>query len=149
MTSVTLVRQIRARPSIVFDLLSTAEGLTSWWGPADVPVLEAEAEVRVGGRYRVLFRTLDGLEHECAGEFLEITPPERITMTWCWTAGGEPEEQGGTSRVEFHLRPSDVGTELTLVHANLRNAASEASHRGGWGGALDKLVARLDGWKEG
>ena len=149
MTSVTLVRQIRARPSIVFDLLSTADGLTSWWGPADVPVLSAEADVRVGGRYRVLFRTLDGLEHQCAGEFLEVTPPERIAMTWRWTAGGEPEELGTVTRVEFHLRPSEAGTELTLVHADLRNAASQASHTGGWAGALDKLVARFDGWKEG
>jgi uncharacterized protein YndB with AHSA1/START domain len=143
MTSVTLVRQIRARPGIVFDLLSTAEGLTHWWGPDALPVLAAEADVRAGGRYRVRFRRLDGLEHECAGEFLEVEPPSRIVMTWQWSSGGVPEEHGRTSRVELHVRPSAAGTELRLVHADLRDEASEASHRGGWAGALDKLQAEL------
>ncbi|HEY3950880.1 SRPBCC domain-containing protein [Phenylobacterium sp.] len=149
MTSVTIVRQIRARPSIVFDLLSTAEGLTSWWGPDDLPALSAEADVRVGGRFRVRFRRFDGGEHECAGEFLEIAPQERLVMSWRWAFGGPPEEQGRVSRVEFHVRPSTAGTELTLVHADLRDVASEESHRGGWSGALDKLQALLNGWKEG
>jgi len=145
MTSVTLVRQIRARPSTVFDLLSTAEGLTAWWGPGDFPVLSAEADVRVGGRYRARFRTIDGAEHECAGEFLEVEAPLCIAMTWRWTSGGDPEEVGAVSRLELRLRATDTGSELTLIHADLRNAASQASHRGGWTGALDKLVARLDG----
>ena len=30
MTSLTLVRRIKARPSIVFDALTTAEGIASW-----------------------------------------------------------------------------------------------------------------------
>jgi uncharacterized protein YndB with AHSA1/START domain len=97
MTSLPLVRQIRARPSTVFDLLSTTEGLTAWWGPDDFPVLSAEADARVGGRYRVRFRTTDGAEHECAGEFLEVEPPVRIAMSWRWTSGGVPEK-GGRSR---------------------------------------------------
>lgn len=146
MTSVTLVRQIRARPATVFDLLSTAEGLTSWWGPDDLPVLSAEADVREGGAFRVHFRRFDGGEHVCAGEFLEVTPPERIVMTWRWASGGPPEEQGTVSRVELHMRPSPAGTELTLVHADLANEASRASHEGGWTGALDKLQARLNSW---
>ena len=145
MTSLTLVRQIRAQPSTVFDLLSTAEGMTAWWGPDDFPVLSAEADVRVGGRFRVRFRTIDGAEHECAGEFLAVEPPVRIAMSWRWTSGGVPEERGAVSRVELQVRATETGSELTLVHADLHGEASQASHRGGWGGALDKLQARLNG----
>ena len=32
MTSLTLVRRIKARPSIVFDALTTVEGIANWWG---------------------------------------------------------------------------------------------------------------------
>ena len=32
--------------------LSTPEGIAHWWGPDAGPVLVAEADVRVGGRYR-------------------------------------------------------------------------------------------------
>ena len=142
MTDLVLIRQIRARPMTVFGLLSTAEGLTSWWGPDDQPVLSAEADVRVGGTYRVLFRTPDGREHECAGAFLDIAPPERIVMTWRWTLGGEPGEMGRESRVEMHVRPNGTGTELTLIHAGLRDEESRANHQWGWDGALDKLCKR-------
>lgn len=148
MASLTLVRRIRARPSIVFEALSTLEGLTSWWGPDDVPVVAAEAHIRVGGGFRVRFRTSDGREHECAGEFLEISEPERIVMSWRWIAGGEPEEQDRTSRLELRLRPIHEGTELTLVHAELHNDASAHSHRRGWDGALNKLARDFTGSRD-
>jgi uncharacterized protein YndB with AHSA1/START domain len=37
MTSLTLVRRIKAQPAIVFAALTTAEGITHWWGPHPVP----------------------------------------------------------------------------------------------------------------
>ena len=55
MTSLTLVRRIAARPSIVFDALTTPEGIAGWWGPDGGPVLVAESDPRVGGRFRVRF----------------------------------------------------------------------------------------------
>ena len=139
MATVTLVRRIRARPSIVFDAFSTVEGLTSWWGPEALPVISAEADVRVGGTFRVRFPTSDGWVHECTGHFLEIKKPELIAMSWRWTHGGEPTERGRTSRLELHLRPVDDGTELTLVHAELGLDAAVRSHGEGWEGALAKL----------
>jgi uncharacterized protein YndB with AHSA1/START domain len=51
MTSLTLVRRIKARPSIVFDALTTREGIASWWGPDGGPVLVAETDPQVGGRF--------------------------------------------------------------------------------------------------
>ena len=44
MTSLTLVRRIKARPSIVFDALTTAEGIACWWGPDGGPVFVAETD---------------------------------------------------------------------------------------------------------
>jgi uncharacterized protein YndB with AHSA1/START domain len=143
MTSLTLVRRIKARPSIVFEALTTPEGITSWWGPDVGPVLRAALDVRVGGRYRVRFRMLDGSEHESAGEYLEIVPSTRLVMTSQWTVGGEPDEAGNISRLEFHLKPIDIGTELTLTHAQLETEAARVSHERGWTGALDKLVHRF------
>lgn len=143
MTSLTLVRRIAARPSVVFDLVATPEGLAAWWGPDDLPVVKAEIDARVGGGYRVHFRTLDGQAHEAFGEVLEVAPPDRLAMTWRYAFGGEPEEAGLTSRIEFELRPIEGGTELTFTHTDLRNEASKASHARGWTGALDKLVKRF------
>src|SRR4051812_33478268 len=140
MTSLTLVRRIKARPSIVFDALTTPEGIAGWWGPDEGPVLVAESDPRVGGAYRVRFRTLAGDEHEACGEYLEVVRPERVVMSLRWTFGGEPQELDNVSRVEMALRPIETGTELTFTHARLRTEASKPSHEAGWNVALDKLV---------
>jgi uncharacterized protein YndB with AHSA1/START domain len=136
MTSLTLVRRIKARPSIVFDALTTPEGIAGWWGPDAGPVLVAEANAQVGGRFRVRFRMLDGSEHESTGEYLDIAKPERLRMTWRWTGGAEDP---GESLVEIRLRAVAEGTELTLTHSRLHDEATRRSHEEGWTGALDKL----------
>jgi uncharacterized protein YndB with AHSA1/START domain len=143
MTSLTLVRRIAARPSIVFEAISTSEGVATWWGPAALPVIFAHMDARIGGDYRVRFRTLDGQEHEAHGEVIEMSPPRRLVMTWAFSDGGEPEEDGRTSLIEFEVRAIDGGSELTFTHSQLRNEISLASHQAGWSGALDKLVALL------
>jgi uncharacterized protein YndB with AHSA1/START domain len=146
MTYATLLRRrIAARPDIVFDALVTAEGLASWYGPDDLPVIAAMSEPYVGGRFEVTFRTKDGLEHTCAGEFLELARPEHLVMSWRWIAGGVDDERDRVSRIEFRLRAIDIGTELTFTHAELATEASALSHEGGWGGALDKLTRCYQG----
>lgn len=143
MTSITFVRRIKARPSVVYAALITPEGIAHWWGPDEGPVLFAESDARVGGRFRVRFRKLDGTEHESSGEFLELVDSRRVVLSWAWADGGEPDERGQVSRVEFELRPIDVGTELTFTHARLATQRSGESHRSGWSGAFDKLDSFL------
>jgi uncharacterized protein YndB with AHSA1/START domain len=137
MTSLTLVRRIAARPSIVFEALTTPEGIAHWYGPDDGPVLVAEVDLRVGGRFRLRFRMLDGSEHESSGQYLELRRPERIVMTWRWLGGADDPNE---SRVEITLRPVPEGTELTFTHSGLASEETARSHRQGWSGALAKLV---------
>jgi uncharacterized protein YndB with AHSA1/START domain len=136
MTSLTLVRRIKARPSIVFDALITPEGIACWLGPDAGPVLVAETDPQVGGRFRVRFRMLDGSEHESTGEYLEVLKPERLSMSWQWTGG---VEDPGVSLVEIRLRAIVEGTELTFTHSRLHDEETRLSHEQGWNGALDKL----------
>ena len=143
MTSLTLVRRIKARASILFEALTRPEELSMWWGPDAGPVLFAEADARVGGRFRVRFRMLDGSEHECTGEYLEVVAPRRLAMSWEWVDGGEPHETGRVSRLEFTLRSIGDETELTLTHARLANETSRAAHEQGWTGSIDKLARRF------
>jgi uncharacterized protein YndB with AHSA1/START domain len=141
MMSLTVVRRIKARPSIVFRALTTAEGMAQWWGPDNGPVLIAEADPRKGGSFRVRFRPLeDATEYETNGEFLEVVPPERVVMSWRWRDGlVDP----GESRVEIVLRPVPEGTEITVTHSLLHDEESRSRHEAGWMGALDKLAARF------
>lgn len=141
MTSMTIVRKLKARPEIVFDALITPEGIREWWGPDAGPVTLAEVDARVGGRYRVRFRMLDGSEHESSGEYLEFVRPKRVAMSWRWKGG---EEDPNDSRLEIDLRPIAEGTELTLTHSLLSTDESAQGHKEGWSGALDKLVQHFE-----
>jgi uncharacterized protein YndB with AHSA1/START domain len=145
MTSLTIVRRIAARPSIVFDALTTPEGIACWWGPDDGPVLLAETDLRVGGRFRVRFRMLDGTEHESSGEYRELVKPKRLAMTWRWAGDEDP----GESLVEIDLRAIPAGTELTFTHSRLHDEATRRSHEEGWNGALDKLERHFRGSSNG
>jgi uncharacterized protein YndB with AHSA1/START domain len=142
MTSLTLVRRIKARPSVVFDAMTTAQGIAQWWGPDAGPVLIAEADPRKGGRYRVRFRKLDGSEHESSGEFLDIVRPERVVMSWRWKGG---EEDPNESRVEIALKAIPEGTEITFTHSLLQDEETSRGHAEGWSGAFDKLESLFAG----
>jgi uncharacterized protein YndB with AHSA1/START domain len=140
MNSVRLVRQIAARPDTVFEAISTPAGITRWWGPDAGPVLIAEMDLRVGGRFKVRFRMLDASEHECSGKILELQRPTHLAMSWEW-AGDEAE---GESRVEWLLRPTAQGTELIFTHTQLPSEEAARDHERGWNGAFDKLERQLN-----
>ena len=140
MSSLTIVRKIAAPVDTVFGVITTPEGIAQWWGPDDGPVLQAEFEPRVGGRFFVRFQMLDGTQHECSGKVLEYVRPVRLVTTWRWH-GNEGE---GESRVEIALKPAGAGCELVFTHALLPDdPATVQGHERGWTGSLDKLERHL------
>jgi uncharacterized protein YndB with AHSA1/START domain len=86
----------------------------------------------------VRFRKLDGSEHECSGEYLDVIRPERLVMSWRWNGG---QEDPNESRLEIALRPVPEGTEITITHSRLIDEQTRLSHTDGWAGALEKLEA--------
>jgi uncharacterized protein YndB with AHSA1/START domain len=132
--SLTLVRRLKAAPAKVYAAWTDPERMARWWGPDSGPVLTAEADARPGGRFRVVFRTEDGEQHDCRGEYREVVAGERLVFTWGWVSTPERE-----SLVTVLLRPVGEGTELTLIHERFFDGAVRDRHREGWSGMLDKL----------
>jgi uncharacterized protein YndB with AHSA1/START domain len=136
--SVTIVRRIKASPAKVYAALTRPELMLQWWGPDAGPTLRAEADVRPGGRLSVVFRLLNGEEHNPTGVYREVVPDRKLVFTGEWR--GMPEWE---SLVTFLLEPLDGGTELTLIHERLPNEEARLSHEQGWSGLLDKLPVFL------
>lgn len=136
--SVTLVRRIKASPSRVWAAITQPELMIRWWGVDAGPTLSVETDVRPGGRFSIVFRTLDGAEHNPTGVYRTVETDRMLTLTWEWPGMAEWE-----SLVTFQLRPADGGTELTLTHEQLPEAA-RASHAAGWTGLLGKLAVYLE-----
>ena len=121
--SVTIVRRIKAPPAKVWAAITQPELMMQWWGPDAGPTLSAEADVRPGGRFSVVFRLLNGEEHNPTGIYQEVVPEKKLVFTWEWP--GMPERE---SLVTFLLEPFDGGTELTLIHEHLPDEEARKSH---------------------
>jgi len=137
--SLTLVRRFKAPVARVFAAMTQAEHIALWWGPDPGRALSAEADARPGGRYRVVFKTADGLTHETFGTYREVQPDRRVVFTMSWTTAPERE-----SLVTLDFAATPEGTELTVLHEQFVDEAVRVSHQHGWAGTLEKLRVLLE-----
>lgn len=136
--SATLRRRFDAPVARVFSAWTDPVKLGRWFGPERVVEAEAEADVRVGGRFRVRLTTRDGERHEVGGVYREIVADEKLVFTWAWHSTPERE-----SLVTVRLKPDGDGTVLILTHEQLFDEASRDRHVQGWTGSFEKLAAFL------
>jgi len=134
--SLTIKRRIKAAPSQVFEAWTDPERLIQWFGPAETvqASVRAELDVRVGGRFRVAFKTADGERHEVGGTYREVAQDSRLVFTWAWHT--TPER---ASLVTVTLAKDRDGTLLTLQHEQLFDEKARDGHKRGWTGTIEKL----------
>ena len=80
--SVTIVRRIKAPPARVYAAITQPELMIQWWSPDGGPTLTVEADVRPGGQFSILFRLLNGDEHNPTGVYQEVVPEKKLSFTW-------------------------------------------------------------------
>jgi uncharacterized protein YndB with AHSA1/START domain len=134
-----IVREIHigATPETVFAFFTDARKLTRWLAT------EATLDPTPGGVCNQEHARDDGSggSYHMRGEFLEVSPPERVVFTWGFTdpdVGVPP----GSSVVDVTLTPDGGGTRLRLEHRDLPAAAID-DHAGGWSGMLDRLATAV------
>ncbi len=134
--SLTLARQLKAPAAKVFEAWTDPQKIVQWFGPAPtlVDTVKADMDVKVGGHFRVSFKTDDGEYHEVGGKYLEVVPDQRLVFSWAWHS--TPER---VSQVTVVLREEGEVTLLTLTHDKFFNEAARDGHKRGWTGTLDKL----------
>jgi uncharacterized protein YndB with AHSA1/START domain len=135
-----LHRTFDAPRILVWKAWTEAEHLMRWICPAGIRVLFAEADLKIGGKWRSGMRSPDGDEYIHAGDYLEIDPPSRLVFTHKWERNDlEPRM---TSEITVTLNERDGKTDMIFVQSGLGSRESAASHKHGWTGAFDNL-ARL------
>jgi uncharacterized protein YndB with AHSA1/START domain len=133
-TSLKLERLLPASIEEVFEAWTDPQVMARWLTPAGRA--EVEADVRVGGRLRVVMIG-DDMRIEHTGEFLVVDPPRRLSFTWRSLYTGDND-----SIVTVVLTPHGESTRLVLSHERLPEQ-SVSSHEGGWGSMLERLAALL------
>jgi uncharacterized protein YndB with AHSA1/START domain len=134
--SLTLARRLKAPAAKVFEAWTDPQKIIQWFGPAPtlVDTVKADMDVKVGGHFRISFKTDDGEYHEVGGKYLEVAPDQRLVFSWAWHS--TPER---VSQVTVVLREEGDVTLLTLTHDKFFNEAARDGHKRGWSGTLDKL----------
>ena len=133
--SLVLKRRINAPPARVYEAWTDPAKIARWFGPHLVASVEAETDLRVGGRYRLVAHTEQG-RHEVGGIYREVRPNEKLVFTWAWHSTPERE-----SLVTVTLRADGDGTLLTLLHERFFDQKARDGHERGWTDGLDKLAA--------
>jgi uncharacterized protein YndB with AHSA1/START domain len=135
-----LDRTYPVAPEKVWRAWTDPEAVKRWWGPGPgEPVSLAELDVRVGGRFRIVFGGPDGKAHECAGVYREVVPHRKLVFTWTWP-NSTPERE---SLVTITFHAAGKGTALVFRHEQLFDEKVRDDHKRGWSGALDKLERYL------
>ena len=135
--SLALDRHYPVAPEKVWRAWTDPQAVKRWWGPAPgEPVSLAELDVRVGGRFRIVFGGPDGKMHECAGVYKEVVPNRKLVFTWHWP-NSTPER---VSVVTIVFEAVGKGTELHFKHEQLFDEKARDDHKRGWSASLDKLA---------
>ena len=134
---VTLVtrRTIRAGAKRLFDAWTQPEQLVAWWGPRPVTCRDAEIDLRVGGRYRIVNALPDGTALAIEGTFELIEPARKLVYTW---RAGEDQ----ASRVTVRFEPRGPATEVTVIHEYIPTRPCAARMRPG---GMDASMGSNDG----
>src|SRR5712664_1172924 len=113
---VTLVvrKTIRAKAERLFAAWTIPAQLKRWWGPQGVKCIEAEVDLRRGGRYRIANQLPDGKILWITGEFEVIEAPRKLVYTW----RVEPETES-SERVTVLFEPSGDYTEVVVTHERI------------------------------
>ena len=111
-----VTRTVNGPARIVFEAWTKPELLKRWWVPKStgVSLLSCEADVRAGGRYRLVFgHDASPKPMEFFGRYIEVTPHSRLVWTNDEGGDGGPvttvtfEEKGGKTLLVLHeLYPS-------------------------------------------
>ena len=151
---VVLRRTLKATPEQLFDAFSKADALMAWHAPEGMVTPIAEADLRIGGAYRITMeQTAEspmgpaGARHTVRGVYREIDRPRKLVFTWAWDKEeGAPEFMGDETLVTIEFRATEGGnTELVLTHELLKTEESRASHEQGWTSVLNKLEQYIGG----
>jgi uncharacterized protein YndB with AHSA1/START domain len=134
-----VTRTVNGPARIVYEAWTKPELLKRWWVPKsiDVTLLSCEADVRVGGKYRLVFGHGDSKPREFFGTYLEVTPYSRLV----WT-NEEGEDGGAVTTVTFEEKG---GKTLLVVHDLYPSKeALDAAIASGATGGLPETLEQLD-----
>jgi uncharacterized protein YndB with AHSA1/START domain len=137
---VRIERTFDAPAEAVFDAWTSPEVMRRWFHVApEWETPEAEVDLRVGGKVRVVMRKSDGEEVEATGEYTEIDRPHRLAMTWTF----DDDPSGQQQLIELWFTESEGSTTVVMVNSGIVTDERRDAQHDGWHGCFDELERAL------
>ena len=130
--------EIAHPPAKVWAALTTAEGLSSWFGQ------QVTIDLRPGGPAQMKWDS----GHTALMRVERVEEPTVFGYTW--HIEDMPEDDPRRTYVEFTLEPADGGTRLTVVETGFAQLPEDTrratfdDHSQGWASELGELVDYLN-----
>jgi uncharacterized protein YndB with AHSA1/START domain len=133
-----VTRTINGPARLVFEAWTKSDLFKQWWVPKScgLSLISCEADVRVGGQYRFVFRHGDSEPMAVFGRYIEVTPHSRLV----WT-----NEEAGDDGPVTTLTLQEKGNKTLLVLHDLYpskealDAAMASGEKSGMAETFDQL----------
>ncbi|WP_232667248.1 SRPBCC family protein [Pseudonocardia sp. TRM90224] len=135
--SITVARTLPASPETLYAAWTVPDRMRQWFATV------VEADVRVGGRYRIENHEDDGNVYGFTGEYLTLEPHETVAFTFV-SALQTPDHRISDEKVTVTIREVEPGrTEVSITNTWTGPEETESGYtalRAGW----DEWIARLE-----
>jgi len=132
---VRIERTYTASAEQVFDAWTSPEVMRRWFHCSpDWATPEAEVDLRVGGKTRVVMQKPDGIQVEAQGEYKLIDRPHRLVMTWTFD-----DDLSNEQLIELSFLESEGSTTVLLINTRISTDERRDNQEEGWHGCLDQL----------
>ncbi|HNC27896.1 MAG TPA: SRPBCC family protein [Accumulibacter sp.] len=139
--TVRLHRILRAKPAKVYRAFTEAAGMAKWLPPYGFTCTVHHLDACVGGTFRMTFHNFtSGNSHSFGGEYLELTPSERLRYTDSFDDPNLP----GVMEVTVSLTPVLCGTELSICQSGIPETIPLEMCHLGWQESLAQLATLVE-----
>jgi uncharacterized protein YndB with AHSA1/START domain len=140
-STIRLHRVLQAPPERVYRAFLDANAMVKWLPPNGFTGQVHHLDAKVGGTYKMSFTNFTtGNSHSFGGEYLELTPNERIRHTDRFDDPNLPGEMQTT----ITLKQVSVGTELNIVQEGVPAVIPAEACYLGWQESLTLLTKLVE-----
>ena len=139
--TVRLHRVLRAPAERIYRAFLDADAMAKWLPPNGFTGKVHHLEARVGGTFKMSFANFTtGQSHSFGGEYLELTPHERIR----YTDKFDDPNLSGVIQVTVNLKAVSCGTDLNIVQAGIPEVIPVEMCYLGWQESLVALAKLVE-----
>ncbi|HYL09340.1 MAG TPA: SRPBCC family protein [Candidatus Acidoferrales bacterium] len=141
---IVITREFDAPRRLVFEAFTKPELVKQWLlGPPGWSMPVCEIDLRVGGKYRYVWRHADGREMGIGGVYREVAPPERLVSTEVFDEAWYPGEAVGTLVLAERGGKTTVTQTILYQSREARDGVLKSDMEKGVAMSYDRLAELL------